>query len=541
MAHSGKNAMSVKLYRLLSELFLKYGTIDGVFAHCYLVLSWNLSCRCNNTARIKFSDVSWSQSFDSYSIMFSTTKTDQYGDASKYPRHIYSNPFAPLICPVLALGVYLTTCFGQADIPVNNFLFPGESQDARFANILRRTVDENWAAISRLGYQHGEIGTHSIRKGAVSYLSSLPEGPQKGSISDRAGWSMGKVKDTYIKYVPSGDQFVGRCLTLLSLHRADFATSPPVFINENDEWVDDARRGQFQGVARINGLEKLTQMCLGSILYHYNWLQEFLPANHRFLLASMVHRQRLAVYNNAVTLRYPWNDNENHYSGIPPTSAIMQKMEALYHKQEGLGGDVEVRIRRVIQDEGVAAGHVTPHNMRAMLEEFCEELRADQQRYNGMQNDGPPAVLNQAENGIRYQLHYYLNSLKRVPLDWRFPRCSVGSIWRQWWIGDSVRRIPPLIRLQIQDVKHLDNIPLSENELHGRTGPNRFRRRPSSKTLSDLKFLMRDVERNVRLRGLYSEVNNGVADLYNVTNNPRNEQLNWISVVSMLRRHPQNR
>jgi hypothetical protein len=319
-------------------------------------LSWNLACRCNNTARIKLADVRWSESFDAFSIMFSTTKTDQLGDASKYPRHIYANPFAPLICSVLALGVYLTSCFSQNAIPVDNFLFPGVSQDARFANILQRTVDEHWVLISRQGYQRGEIGTHSIRKGVVLY----------------------------------------------------FASSPPVFENENNEWVDAARCGQFKGIALVNGLEKLTQMCLGSILYHYDWLQEFLEANHIFLTASMVHRRRLPVYNDAVILRYPWNDNENHYSGIPPASAILQKMEALYHQQVGLGDDMEVRVRRVIHDEGVAAGHVTPHNTRAMIDELREELRADlrqelradQQRNNASQEDMMPVVLNRAEIDI---------------------------------------------------------------------------------------------------------------------------------------------
>ena len=246
----GRSAMSVKLYRALCDLFLKFGTNDGVFAYCYLVLTWNLACRCNNTSRIKFINLNWSQSFDSFSTMFATTKTDQLGDASRYPRHIYANPFSPLVCPVVAIGIYLTTCFGHDIVPTNSYFFPGEFQDARFANIMRRTVDENWDLISRMGYQRGDVGTHSIRKGAVSYLASLPGGPPDGSISTRAGWTMGKVKDLYIKYIAPGDQFVGRCLSLLSLLRPDFAASPPVFANENDNnWIDDTRKEQFIRIA----------------------------------------------------------------------------------------------------------------------------------------------------------------------------------------------------------------------------------------------------------------------------------------------------
>jgi hypothetical protein len=44
--------MSVILYKKLLEWFLGYGTVDGVFAHTYLVTTWNLACRVGNTSRI---------------------------------------------------------------------------------------------------------------------------------------------------------------------------------------------------------------------------------------------------------------------------------------------------------------------------------------------------------------------------------------------------------------------------------------------------------------------------------------------------------
>ena len=209
----------------------------------------------------------------------------------------------------------------------------------------------------------------------------------------------------------------------------------------------------------------------------------------------MVHRQRFAFYNDAVTIQYPWNDTVNHYSGIPPTTAIMQNMESIKNKQDGMGDVVEVRVRRVIHNEGIAAGHVTPHNMRTMLDELRQELRVEQRRDNAPQEEHLPVVLNRAEIATAYSFYFYLGSFKRVPLDWRFPRCSVDSLWRQWWIGNLVRKIPPLRFLEILDVKH------SEDELHGRKGPNRLQRQSTSKTLSDLKYVMGHVRRNVEERG----------------------------------------
>ena len=81
--------------------------------------------------------------------------------------------------------------------------------------------------MSELGVNPQMIGMHSIRKGAVTYMSSLPGGPSISSACIRAGWTMGSVKDVYMRYLSSGDQFVGRCLSMLPLLRMEFASSPP--------------------------------------------------------------------------------------------------------------------------------------------------------------------------------------------------------------------------------------------------------------------------------------------------------------------------
>jgi len=83
--------------------------------------------------------------------------------------------------------------------------------------------------VHRLGYPIENIGTHSIHKGAISYLSAAPGGPQAAAVCVHAGWMMGKVKDIYMRYIDSGDQFVGRCLVLLLLLDSKFACSPPHF------------------------------------------------------------------------------------------------------------------------------------------------------------------------------------------------------------------------------------------------------------------------------------------------------------------------
>ena len=88
-------------------------------------------------------------------------------------------------------------------------------------------IRDHEAEVSELGVNPKIIGTHSIRKGAVTDMSSLPGGPSILSVCIHAGWTMGTVKDVHMQYLSLGDQFVGHCLAMLPLLRMEFVSSPP--------------------------------------------------------------------------------------------------------------------------------------------------------------------------------------------------------------------------------------------------------------------------------------------------------------------------
>ena len=166
----------------------------------------------------------------------------------------------------------------------DHYLFPGKDQAKRFGKILNRVLQAHEDEVSQLGYRVSDIGTHSIRKGAVSYMSSLAGGPPSAAICIRAGWTMGKVKDIYMRYVTSGDQFVGRTLSLLPILKSDFGSSPPHFIDHDISWVEEFRAAQFPMLRLVAGFGRFTIMCLASILYHRHWLRSYLNCYHIFLV-----------------------------------------------------------------------------------------------------------------------------------------------------------------------------------------------------------------------------------------------------------------
>lgn len=167
--------MSVALLKKLCKWFLTCReTNDGVFAHFFLLLTWNLGCRVNNTTIIKFEDVSWSHCFDCFQVLFAHSKTDPTGDDSLYPRHIFANPSEPLVCPILSMSMYFTSCFSGKLVNKGEYLFPGKQQEHRFNRILSRILLQNESEVKTMGYELFQIGSHSIRKGAASYLTSMP-------------------------------------------------------------------------------------------------------------------------------------------------------------------------------------------------------------------------------------------------------------------------------------------------------------------------------------------------------------------------------
>ena len=80
----GEAPMSVELYRHVCRWFVDWGSLDGIFAHTFTILSWNLACYVNNTAKIHLKDIEWASTFDAYEIFFVHTKTDQTGKEAKY-------------------------------------------------------------------------------------------------------------------------------------------------------------------------------------------------------------------------------------------------------------------------------------------------------------------------------------------------------------------------------------------------------------------------------------------------------------------------
>jgi hypothetical protein len=142
---------------------------------------------------------------DSLVISLPKQKNDQEGSRN-YPRHIYANSEDPAICPILALGIiflWVSFFFFLLLSPVfffffffllglqifskpfrtSNRLFEGDEQEHRYGEILTKTLQKlTNGEETILGAKKEKIGTHSSRKGAVTYCNSLSGGATSSNV-----------------------------------------------------------------------------------------------------------------------------------------------------------------------------------------------------------------------------------------------------------------------------------------------------------------------------------------------------------------------
>ena len=109
-------------------------------------------------------------------------------------------------------------------------------------------MEEHRDDILFMGIDPDDIGVHSIRKGAATYCTSgTTFGVSFAAVCIRAGWSMGGVKDRYIKYAEAGDRVCGRTVAGLDVNSHEFSISPALLdvSQEEEAQVDNAKLWVF--------------------------------------------------------------------------------------------------------------------------------------------------------------------------------------------------------------------------------------------------------------------------------------------------------
>jgi len=71
----------------------------------YSLIQWDYMARSKNVGKLAYHNFTTGDEF--IKICYNKTKADQNGKKIR-DRYVYANSFNPLVCPVLALGVWVT-------------------------------------------------------------------------------------------------------------------------------------------------------------------------------------------------------------------------------------------------------------------------------------------------------------------------------------------------------------------------------------------------------------------------------------------------
>jgi len=88
-------------------------------------------------------------------------------------------------------------------------LFHGSSQKARMSKLLIRVLDgiTNPIDLAYLSAPPSEIGLHSPRKGANTFVHGFVSGPGHIAVCHRGQWTLGDTQDRYNFFTDGADQF----------------------------------------------------------------------------------------------------------------------------------------------------------------------------------------------------------------------------------------------------------------------------------------------------------------------------------------------
>ena len=396
--------------------------------------------RVGNAVSICKSHLQWSE--DALLIFFAHEKTDQTQSKPGDPRHVYANPFQPAICPILSLGIF----FLLIDVSVShsNFVFPGDSQYGRFQKaLMSRYADEDF-----LGHSLDSFGTHSIGKGAATYVSSGSTAcPPYTAIANRAGWTMG-VSSLYIQYQSAGDQYVGRTVCGLNSLDPSFAVLPPCFKQDVDpSLIRLIMRTCFSGFNDVSPeLRKVLTMTTASVIFHMNWLRDHLPENHCLFYTALFVTEFGVPLSDLVEC-HTWKPGDIlKATGIPPHVSITLQTTALTQAVAALPEVVTRSLQEFVESQ--PSRPLTVERVGSIVTDACNNL------FERLQNvrDHPPQQQQQQQLGgpaprIRVPMQLYLTpsgKFSRLPPDFRVPNATLKAAWEFYCCGDDAKDLPPL-------------------------------------------------------------------------------------------------
>ncbi|EJK63971.1 hypothetical protein THAOC_15345, partial [Thalassiosira oceanica] len=359
--------MSFDAFECIALHLFRSGASEDIETRFMFLLEWNLMKRAENVVHAKISHIEWRD--DCLVFTFAKSKSNQRGEEHLGPWHVYANPEKPHLCLFLAFGMY-AFCNPHILKGGGVALFEGTTAKsvyarymARFNNVVNKELVRD---LRTLGYEPGDLASHSARKGVATWVcSGCTVSPPIVAVCLRAGWALGGVKDRYLFREGAGDQYVGRAAAGLDQLTKEFAVSPAYFdFSELDPSETFRMKRAIRdfinsrlGFEPPGSVQTMLQHFLASICYHYDDLQRDID-QHSPLRSAALFRDIPDNIRVLATVRYPWNKTSDtpKITGVPPHVTHLAELHALKEEVTNLREGIMNEIREEMDKRGFNSG-----------------------------------------------------------------------------------------------------------------------------------------------------------------------------------------
>jgi hypothetical protein len=456
---SGKAHLSEAAYHMLAKKAItmreknRGSWRSGVKLWAYMILDWNLACRSKsvqegNVGHLKVVE-------DHLGCKIPKSKKDPTG-ARSFHKALLDYRDSCVQSPVLALAVL----FALGMFARNGAWFSGKhaekSFSRRFGKLLRNC--RSAAELEVLAQDPKDLGTHSVRKGIMSLLAGVLDGPNDKAMSMRCDHSKGKTHDTY--YQAEGgtaqDCLCGRISAGFRPHDINNTQLPPHFAPGvvTDEHLRKAFP-TFDAVMQLDfkkQLRPVLTMLLASLVHHTPELKSVLGAehpvfSHRAWSSKVVEELKSSVLLGDMTCPV----TGMHVSGVNATltrlAGLEKKLECYHAEMIGMPMKVAEVFRQQFVVNGVAAVTQADLQMFATLLERRIDAAVDRmQAGGGHQRPSAGAATGRDVHLRQHQVFGWEHDVcnyRFVPRGFPYAVVPCAVLWDLWSNGDDAAGVRP--------------------------------------------------------------------------------------------------
>ena len=432
----GKYPIDLREFKSLAKIALAAGSRpkDARLFHAYLISCWNLIARSSTVGDLLWNNIGWLD--DCITVLYEKGKTNQEG-MNKVPWHVYANPGDPLICPILALGLKLCTetdTFGNRPFKV----FPSSTPDNTFSSWMRKSVDELAQDPEiLLSVPADRVGTHSLRKGAATYVDGQCDGPHTDAIKLRMEHKLAGCDYRYIFRGSGNDGFVGRSVSGLDTCSFEMGSLPPHFKHH----VEVSSVISQAIISRANNnLKRAFPYLVASVIYHWEWLQTHLPETHPFFYSRIYTSGIYQTWKPFVIAGiFKCPETGMIASGLPRSMTILLETRLI---QESLKNVPDITAEKVI-DKLSSVQNIYIHSSEVLNRTITPRIESMERSITSLLQANEQ-LLAQAQSPIlsgsttsQFRRFFWDDTWHAHPKTFQIPADTCLKVWNLWLFGDA--------------------------------------------------------------------------------------------------------